>query len=177
MQTMSTAWGATGQQDTMTMRRAQPAEPMVRADQVMPSPHTPLLHFDGRTAWLMQLVPAPVYHSVLAANKLQGKPYKWGGGHRNFYDSGYDCSGSASHVLISAGLLRTPMTARDFMRYGEPGPGRYITIYAREGHVFMEICGLRFDTSGVSPSAPKGIFWRTTPRNTDGWAVRHPKGF
>lgn len=150
---------------------------MIRADQQAPAPGTPFLHYDGRTAWLMRLVPTPIYNAVLSANKLQGKPYKWGGGHRSYHDTGYDCSGSTSHVLISAGLLQSPITARDFMRYGEPGPGRYITIYAREGHVFMEICGLRFDTSGSSSSGSRGIFWRTSSRNTDGWAVRHPAGF
>ena len=34
------------------------------------------------------------------------------------------------------------------MGWGAPGPGRWITVYANPGHVYMEVGGLRFDTSG-----------------------------
>ena len=76
-----------------------------------------------------------------------------------------------------AGLLDRPITSSAFMKYGRPGPGRYITIYARSGHVFMEICGLRLDAGGSPSRDQRGPLWRTTSRDTDGWAVRHPPGF
>lgn len=156
-------------QQTVALKAPGPA--------IGPQASSPLLHFDGRHAWLIQLVPPEIYYAVLAANRLQGKPYKWGGGHQSFLDTGYDCSGSTSHVLMSAGLLDRPITSSAFMKYGRPGPGRYITIYARSGHVFMEICGLRLDAGGSPSRDQRGPLWRTTSRDTDGWAVRHPPGF
>ena len=47
--------------------------------------------------------PPPVIRAIAAGNRLQGKPYKWGGGHARLQDSGYDCSGTVSYVLREAG--------------------------------------------------------------------------
>lgn len=113
---------------------------------------------------------------VAAANQLQDKPYKWGGGHGRIHDSGYDCSGSVSYVLIRAGLLKRPLTSGSFTRFGAAGPGRWITIYAKDGHVFMTICGLRFDTGGHGGRGESGPRWRHNPRNTTGFVMRHPPG-
>src|ERR1700754_1708138 len=42
---------------------------------------------------------------VSAANRIATKPYKYGGGHGQWNDSGYDCSGSVSYALHGGGLL------------------------------------------------------------------------
>jgi peptidoglycan hydrolase-like protein with peptidoglycan-binding domain len=86
---------------------------------------------------------------IQAANRIAELPYKFGGGHRTFDDSGYDCSGSLSYALHAAGLLRYALDSSGFMRYGEPGPGRRVTIYANESHAFMVVDGRRYDTSAI----------------------------
>lgn len=121
--------------------------------------------------------PSTIRVAIAAANRLRNKPYRWGGGHRRIEDSGYDCSGSVSYALIKAGLLRSPLTSRGFLRYGKSGRGRWITIYAKNGHVFMTICGLRFDTGGHNGRGESGPRWRTGSRSTAGFTMRHPPGF
>ncbi len=135
------------------------------------------LNFDGRYAHAPMGVPLAVHQVVDAANQLQRKPYKWGGGHRYYWDRGYDCSGSISHCLASAGLLRGPITATQFKRYGDPGPGKYITLFMNNGHVFMSVCGLRFDTSRIRDNRGEGPRWRPESRSFKGFAIRHPRGF
>jgi cell wall-associated NlpC family hydrolase len=115
--------------------------------------------------------PAAVMAAIAAGNRIASLPYRWGGGHASWEDSGYDCSGSVGYALHGGGLLDTTATSGDLMSYGEPGPGTWITIYANPDHVFMVVAGLRFDTSGARPSR-----WQTAPRPGDGYAVRHPSG-
>ena len=134
------------------------------------------LDYDGRFAQAPSYLPEPVRRAVDAANRLQDKPYIWGGGHRVLEDRGYDCSGSVSYVLFNAGLVRGPMTARNFMSYGVPGPGRYINIYVKGDHIFISICGLRFDTSDHKADRGKGPRWRPTARSFAGFEVRHIPG-
>jgi peptidoglycan hydrolase-like protein with peptidoglycan-binding domain len=110
---------------------------------------------------------------VAGANRIARKPYRYGGGHGSFRDSGYDCSGSVSYVLHAAGLLKTPRDSSGFMSYGAPGKGRRVTIYANPGHVFMVIDGRRFDTTG---RAENGTRWQPSMRSTAGYTVRHPVG-
>jgi hypothetical protein len=117
--------------------------------------------------------PEVVKRVILAANAIARFPYKWGGGHGAWRDDGYDCSGSVSFALAGAGLLDRPLTSGLFMRYGAPGPGRWITIYANEGHMFMVVAGLRFDTSG---RGREGTRWQEAPRPAAGFAVRHIPG-
>ena len=111
---------------------------------------------------------------IAAANRIATKPYKYGGGHGSFTDTGYDCSGSVSYALHGGGLLSSPLDSGDFMSYGAPGHGRHITIYANPNHVFMTIDGRRFDTSARFET---GSRWTSTPRGTSGYVVRHPRGF
>jgi len=118
--------------------------------------------------------PDVVRQVIAGGNAIADFPYVWGGGHGSFQDSGYDCSGSVSYALAAAGLLDSPITSGGFERYGEPGRGKWITIYANGGHVFMYVGGLRFDTSGRS--GPRGSRWQTAPRPTAGFVVRHPPG-
>jgi Putative peptidoglycan binding domain len=108
-----------------------------------------------------------------AANRIADKPYKFGGGHRRFDDSGYDCSGSLSYALHGAGLLTYALDSAGFMRYGEPGPGRHVTIYANPSHAYMVVDGRRYDTSAIRET---GSRWTDTPRSADGFVVRHPPG-
>jgi len=134
------------------------------------------LNYDGRFATAPGGMPMAVHNAVAAANRLQGKPYVWGGGHRFLEDRGYDCSGSVSYVLFNAGLVRGPLTSRNFMSFGEPGPGRYITVYVSNDHVFVSICGLRFDTSDHGAGRGDGPRWRPVSRSFAGFQVRHPVG-
>ena len=123
--------------------------------------------------------PAAVAAIVAAANRVAKLPYVYGGGHGRdrgegiWVDSAYDCSGSVSFALASAGLLRTPYDSTSFMRYGRPGPGRWVTIYANAGHAFMTVGGARFDTSGLRGA---GSRWQPAGRHASGFAVRHPPG-
>lgn len=117
--------------------------------------------------------PEPVKRVIQAGNAISKLPYKWGGGHGAWRDSGYDCSGSVSFALAGAGLLESPLTSGGFMTWGRSGPGEWITIYANEGHMFMVVAGLRFDTSG---RARAGTRWQEGLRTTSGLALRHTPG-
>jgi hypothetical protein len=127
---------------------------------------------DG-TAVAPEDAPDIVKRVILAANEIARFPYKWGGGHGAWRDTGYDCSGSVSFALAGAGLLGRPLTSGGFVSFGSPGPGEWITIYANPGHIFMVVAGLRFDTSGRGRA---GTRWQEAPRSTSGFAVRHVPG-
>jgi cell wall-associated NlpC family hydrolase len=118
--------------------------------------------------------PDVISRVIAGGNAIAKFPYIWGGGHGSFVDSGYDCSGSVSYALAAAGLLDGPLVSGQFAKWGAPGPGRWITIYANDGHVFMYVAGLRFDTSGRD--GPFGSRWQTAPRSLAGFSVRHPAG-
>lgn len=120
-------------------------------------------------------LPEPVLRAIAAGNQIKDKPYCWGGGHRKFEDKGYDCSGSVSYVLHHAGLLDTPSTSRDLRNFGESGEGDWITVYAKKGHAFVVVAGLRFDTSS-SDGSDRGPRWTTADRNISGFRARHPEG-
>jgi peptidoglycan hydrolase-like protein with peptidoglycan-binding domain len=110
---------------------------------------------------------------IAAGDRIASLPYKYGGGHRSFSDTGYDCSGSVSYALHGAGLLAAPLDSGQFMSWGAPGKGRRVTIYANPGHVYMVVDGRRFDTSGATAA---GSRWQTTMRSSAGYTVRHPPG-
>ena len=57
-------------------------------------------------------LPLRVLRAVAAANAIAGKPYRYGGGHAQFEDSGYDCSGSVSYVLRAAAAPRRARSTR-----------------------------------------------------------------
>jgi hypothetical protein len=131
--------------------------------------------------------PEPVKQAIWAANKLQDKPYKYGGGHAKIEDTGYDCSGTVSYALIAAGLLESPLPSGPFMRWGKRGRGQWITVFSHPGHAYMVIAGLRLDTSAyarrtarnrkVARSAfERGPRWRPTRRPARGFRARHPLG-
>jgi hypothetical protein len=121
--------------------------------------------------------PIPVKRAIWAANQLRSKPYRYGGGHKSFDDHGYDCSGTISYVLAAAGLINTPMSSTEFRSYGESGPGKWITIYAREGHTFAVIAGLRLDTTPFDRYTGKWApRWYAAYRPPNGFDARHPIG-
>jgi hypothetical protein len=139
----------------------------------MQRPMVTPLYFDGHHAFAHVTHP-PIIHAIVRyANDLTEQPYRRGGGHRVLFDQGFDCSGSISHVLYRAGLIRQSMDSKAFSRFGIAGHGMYVTLYVRPGqHVFMVVCGLRFDTSGrPSENGPR---WHEHGRDFSGFQPRHP---
>ncbi len=111
---------------------------------------------------------------IAAADEIATRPYVYGGGHGSFESVGYDCSGSVSYALHGGGLLSSPEDSSALESYGEPGPGRYITVYADAEHAWMTIDGRRFDTVALQES---GSRWSDSMTSTAGFVVRHPAGF
>ncbi len=116
-----------------------------------------------------------VKHVIDAANRIRTTPYVWGGGHGRWWDRGYDCSGSVGYALHGGGLLEAPMTSGEMVRWGLPGKGRWITIYANARHVFAIIAGLRWDTVGDDTGT--GPRWHEDMVSTAGFVARHPQGY
>jgi hypothetical protein len=132
----------------------------------------------GGLATVPPAAPARVAAIINAANSVARKPYVYGGGHgrladETFVDTAYDCSGSVSFALAAAGLVDSPMDSSTLARFGKPGRGRWVTIYANAGHAFMTVAGLRFDTSGRDAN---GSRWQADSRTVAGFTVRHPAG-
>ena len=117
--------------------------------------------------------PAAVREVIAAGNAIATLPYVYGGGHASFHADGYDCSGSVSYALAAAGLVTSPLTSGAFESWGDPGPGRWITVYANAGHVWMEVAGWRFDTVAL---AEGGTRWSRGGGEVSGYVVRHPPG-
>jgi hypothetical protein len=118
-------------------------------------------------------LPIRVRRIIAAGDRIAHMPYKYGGGHGRWEDSGYDCSGSVSYALHGAGLLSSALDSSGFMRWGASGRGRWVTIYAHPSHVYMVVAGRRFDTTGRSES---GTRWQAADRSSAGYVVRHPPG-
>jgi hypothetical protein len=135
--------------------------------------------------------PEQVKQAIWAANTLQELPYRYGGGHNLKFDvsKGADCSGTVSFALKAAGVLETPLDSGRFMKWGERGKGDWITVYTNPGHAYVEIAGLRLDTSvgtgtyalrskGIAASAfERGPRWRPWKRPARGFKKRHPLSF
>ena len=117
--------------------------------------------------------PEAVKKMIEAGNGIARTPYTWGGGHGKWQDTGYDCSGSVSFVLAAAGLLSGPLASGPLMSWGEPGRGKWVTIWTNQGHVFLEVAGIRFDTSAQRVT---GSRWINESRSTAGFVARHPPG-
>jgi peptidoglycan hydrolase-like protein with peptidoglycan-binding domain len=111
---------------------------------------------------------------IAAADEIATRPYVYGGGHGSFQSVGYDCSGSVSYALHGGGLISAPEDSGELESYGEPGPGRYITIYANAEHAYMVIDGRRFDTVAL---AEDGSRWSDSSGDDGGdFVARHPDG-
>ena len=148
---------------------AAPPEPSASA----PAGEKATLGADG-LAVAPASAPQEVKDAIAAANRIVGKPYKYGGGHGKWEDSGYDCSGAMSYALHGAGLVNRARTSGDYMTWGKAGKGAWITVYAHSGHGFLVIAGLRFDTGWNN--AGKGPRWSDDMRPTGDYAIRHPSG-
>jgi cell wall-associated NlpC family hydrolase len=125
-----------------------------------------------------QGVPEVIQRVIAGANAIADFPYVFGGGHASFVSNSYDCSGSVSYALAAGGLLSAPETSGSLESWGAPGPGKWITVYANAGHVYMyvNIGGrwMRYDTVGRS-----GVFasrWQPEIRSNAGFVARHWPG-
>jgi hypothetical protein len=120
--------------------------------------------------------PAAVQEVIAAGNEIAHLPYHWGGGHVTYVDTGYDCSGSISFVFEAAGLLSGPVVSGDLATWGDPGPGKWITVFANAGHTFMYIAGLRFDTVALAQTGSRWSNRSATEPDLRTFSVRHPPG-
>jgi hypothetical protein len=59
------------------------------------------------------------------------------------------------------------------MSWGRPGPGKWVTIVTNEGHAYMIVAGLRFDTV---ERARTGTRWGQAHADFSGFVLRHPPG-
>jgi len=121
--------------------------------------------------------PAVVQHIIWAANRIIGRPYVYGGGHQSFHSNGYDCSGTVSFALHGGSLLSSPLDSGQFMSWGRAGQGRWMTILTNPGHAYLDIAGLRLDTSSADdPNNQQGPRWRPLRPANPGYVIRHPAG-
>jgi hypothetical protein len=118
--------------------------------------------------------PYAVQAIITAGNEVAHLPYVYGGGHGTWIDNAYDCSGSVSFALANAGFLGTQEDSSQLAKFGAPGPGHWVTIYANAQHAYMVVAGIRFDTSGRD--GPRGSRWQAAMRSNAGFTVRHPPG-
>jgi hypothetical protein len=130
-----------------------------------------------------QDAPAAVKGIIAAGNQIVGKPYLYGGGHGLALDriaSAYDCSSSVEHLLYGGRLLPVGYDAASgtLESFGQPGPGRWVTIFASADHVFMYVAGLRWDTHNAAgpQDGSAGIGWHPLVRSSAGFVARHPVG-
>jgi peptidoglycan hydrolase-like protein with peptidoglycan-binding domain len=173
--------GVFGPQTARAVKRFQARQGLSRDGVVGPqtwdalgvSGPTPLLRRAHLGGGASSYVSRKIDAIVSGANRIATTPYRFGGGHGSFADSGYDCSGSVSYALHNAGLLSSPMSSSGFTSFGKPGPGKHVTIYANAGHVYMTVNGRRFDTSARWQT---GSRWTSTSRSSAGYVVRHPSG-
>jgi cell wall-associated NlpC family hydrolase len=127
--------------------------------------------------------PAAVQTMVAAANRIIHTSYCYAGGHGSWNSSCYDCSGAVGYVLHAAGMLSSPEPSGSMESWGSSGAGRWVSVYADSGHVFMVIAGRAFDTADFGgPNIPSGSGprWRSNPTGNladgGGYVVRHPSG-
>lgn len=187
------ATGGSGRDGTPTSTSPTPAPPPngsggsgIGAPQTGPAtpstpnhPTVPGLHAKviKGVAYAPASAPRQVQRVIWAGNRIRSKPYVLGGGHGMWKDIGYDCSGSVSYVLHAAGLLKTSMDSSGFESWDQSGVGQWVTVYTNPGHAFLEVAGIRLDTSSEGdrhPAPGSGPRWRTLMRGTSGFQSRHP---
>ncbi len=168
----------TAEQRRTNGRASRAEQRMVRAraassDAPAPAPtDSAYLTADG-VAVAPDSAPDEVKAIIEAGNAIATKPYKYGGGHGRWNDTGYDCSGSVSYVLHAAGLLSRPLDSSGFMSWGERGRGTWVTVRTNPGHAYLIVAGLRFDTSARTRT---GTRWSEQMRSASGFRARHPSG-
>ena len=136
----------------------------------------PSAHMNGSKAVAPRGAPEVVKDMIRAGNEIRHKKYKWGGGHGDWQDKGYDCSGAVSFVLHKAGILDSPLDSGGFMKWGAKRKGKWVSIFASKEHVYMIVAGLRFDTSYITDGDRSGPGWSEYMRPSKGFRTRHPNG-
>jgi len=147
---------------------------------------------DGHLALVPTEVPAVVQAMIVAGNELQELPYGTAGHPDPRGAASEDCSSTVNYVLYRSGvrpiaeIVRDNPLAQDYVDWGLPGPGRWVSIYVATSpsdHVFIVIAGLRLDTShdgtDVGPNRDEdGPRWRILDHipTWAQWSVRHPPG-
>ena len=178
----SASGGTANGQVTPPAHSPPPQQPQPTSPPVSAPPPTAIPRLWNGRAIAPPGTPRVVRRVMVAANRLISKRYRWGGGHRDFtrLDRGYDCSGAVSYALYGGRLLLSPLDSTGLARFGEPGPGSWLTIYANRTHTYLVVAGLRFDTGAhdafTTPSGT-GPRWSTVPRSSRRFRVRHPAGF
>ncbi len=149
----------------------------------LPCPHPTVAGMTGRIinglAYAPADAPLQVQEVIWAGDRIRLKPYIYAGGHGKWNDAGYDCSGTVSYVLHAAGLLKVSMDSSEFESWDVHGGGQWITVYTNPGHAFIEVAGIRLDTSAEQdPNPPPGTGprWRPVMTSTAGFMPRHPAG-
>lgn len=146
---------------------------------------------DGKAAAPADAPPA-VKALIAAGNAISAKPYPDPDVH---YDGqnlsqpwpAYDCSGSVSYVLYKAGLHGVDAQVSGQLEdWGDAGPGKWVTVYANQGHTFIKVAGIVFNTVHYAPTSPPGSGPRWQPGSTvaaqirgdvyGGFVERHPRG-
>jgi hypothetical protein len=120
-------------------------------------------------------------------------PYCYGGGHvtpaapsrgsycwnatgRKVYGSaeaGLDCSSAVSLLLQHIGYELPTLTSGELAGWGDPGPGRHVTIWANAVHVYLQIDERFWGTSASNYRHGPG--WHPA-RAPAGFVPRHPPG-
>jgi cell wall-associated NlpC family hydrolase len=164
--------GRVSRPDARALRITVESSSAPERDPVVPATGKAVIGDDG-LATAPADAPPQVQAIIAAGNEIATKPYKYGGGHGKWQDSGYDCSGSLSYAFHGAGMLDVALDSTGFMSWGEAGKGQWVTVYAMGSHAYMIIAGIRFDTSGRSTQNTR---WQADMRSSSGYAVRHPEG-
>jgi hypothetical protein len=149
--------------------------------------------------------PAVVQQMIAAGNRIDRFPYSYAGGHGAVAQTmnqtapdpaafpgaeenggpGYDCSSATDYVLYGGGFGQTLLqdqapASTTLESVGDPGPGRWVTIYANAGHAYIEVAGIYFDTAaglGNPPNPPStGPRWSSVGTGPAGFVARHPPG-
>lgn len=72
----------------------------------------------------------------------------------------YDCSGAVSVMLMHGGLLDRVLCAGDLMVWGQPGVGEVLTVWANEGHCFIELRDTPASPWRHFGTGPDGTGWQ-----------------
>lgn len=120
--------------------------------------------------------PEIIQKMIAAGNRIDTKPYCYGGGHGRWNDSCYDCSGSVSYVLHAVGMLSVSEDSTELESYGSPGKGRWVTIWANGGHTYMQIAGMWFDTAQQGSNPLNDRWAKNNIEDDSAFVVRHPTG-
>jgi hypothetical protein len=120
--------------------------------------------------------PLAVQEVIQAGNQIAHLPYRYGGGHVTYQDTAYDCSGSISYVFEAAHLLSGSVVSGNLARWGDSGPGKWITVFANAGHTFIYVAGLRFDTVALGETGDRWSTRSADEPDLRTFAVRHPRG-